>query len=36
VQTHVKNVLGKLGVHSKVEAFGAAWRAGLVLSSRSA
>jgi DNA-binding NarL/FixJ family response regulator len=36
VQTHVKNVLGKLGVHSKVEAVGAAWRAGLALSSRSA
>ncbi len=36
VQTHVKNVLGKLGVHSKVEAVGAAWRAGLVLASRSA
>lgn len=36
VQTHVKNVLGKLGVHSKVEAVGAAWRAGLAFSSRSA
>jgi DNA-binding NarL/FixJ family response regulator len=36
VQTHVKNVLGKLGVHSKVEALGTAWRAGLTLSSRSA
>ena len=36
VQTHVKNVLGKLGVHSKVEAFGAAWRAGLVAASRTA
>jgi two-component system nitrate/nitrite response regulator NarL len=36
VQTHVKNILGKLGVHSKVEAVGAAWRAGLALSSRSA
>lgn len=36
VQTHVKNVLGKLGVHSKVEAVGTAWRAGLALSSRSA
>jgi DNA-binding NarL/FixJ family response regulator len=36
VQTHVKNLLGKLGVHSKVEAVGTAWRAGHVLSSRSA
>jgi DNA-binding NarL/FixJ family response regulator len=36
VQTHVRNVLGKLGVHSKVEAVGTAWRAGLTLSSRSA
>jgi DNA-binding NarL/FixJ family response regulator len=36
VQTHVKNVLSKLGVHSKVEAVGTAWRAGLTLTSRSA
>ncbi|MDQ4108509.1 MAG: response regulator transcription factor [Actinomycetota bacterium] len=36
VQTHVKNVLAKLGVHSKVEAVGAAWRTGLTLTSRSA
>jgi two-component system nitrate/nitrite response regulator NarL len=36
VQTHVKNILGKLGVHSKVEAVGAAWRAGLATSARSA
>ena len=36
VQTHVKNVLCKLGVHSKVEAVGTAWRAGLTLTSRSA
>lgn len=36
VQTHVKNILAKLGVHSKVEAVGTAWRAGLTLSSRSA
>lgn len=36
VQTHVKNILGKLGVHSKVEAVGAAWRAGLAPSARSA
>ena len=36
VQTHVKNVLGKIGVHSKVEAVGTAWRTGLAVSSRSA
>ncbi|MGI8615198.1 MAG: LuxR C-terminal-related transcriptional regulator [Actinomycetota bacterium] len=36
VQTHVKNILSKLGVHSKVEAVGTAWRAGLTLTSRSA
>jgi DNA-binding NarL/FixJ family response regulator len=36
VQTHVKNILAKLGVHSKVEAVGTAWRAGLALSARSA
>ena len=36
VQTHVKNILGKLGVHSKVEALGAAWRGGLALGARSA
>jgi DNA-binding NarL/FixJ family response regulator len=36
VQTHVKNILSKLGVHSKVEAVGAAWRAGLALGARSA
>jgi DNA-binding NarL/FixJ family response regulator len=36
VQTHVKNILGKLGVHSKVEALGAAWRGGLVVGARSA
>jgi two-component system nitrate/nitrite response regulator NarL len=35
VETHVKNILTKLGVHSKVEALGAAWRGGLV-SARSA
>jgi DNA-binding NarL/FixJ family response regulator len=29
VQSHVKNVLSKLGVHSKLEAVGLAWRAGL-------
>jgi DNA-binding NarL/FixJ family response regulator len=36
VQSHVKNILGKLGVHSQVEAVGAAWRAGLAVASRSA
>jgi len=36
VQTHVKNILGKLGVHSKVEAVGMAWRGGLALDVRSA
>jgi DNA-binding NarL/FixJ family response regulator len=30
VQSHVKNVLGKLGVHSKVEAVRMAWRCGAV------
>ncbi len=29
VQSHVKNVLAKLGVHSKVEAVRLAWRHGL-------
>ena len=36
VQTHVRNILMKLGVHSKVEAVGAAWRTGLTVGSRSA
>jgi DNA-binding NarL/FixJ family response regulator len=36
VQTHVRNILAKLGVHSKVEAVGAAWRTGLAVGSRSA
>jgi DNA-binding NarL/FixJ family response regulator len=36
VQTHVRNILGKLGVHSRVEAVGVAWRGGLVLDARSA
>lgn len=36
VQTHVKNILCKLRVHSKVEAIGAAWRCGVVLGARSA
>ena len=30
VQSHVKNVLAKLGVHSKIEAVRLAWRDGLV------
>jgi len=30
VQSHVKNVLAKLGVHSKVEAVRIAWRCGAV------
>jgi len=29
VQSHVKSILAKLGVHSKVEAVTLAWRAGL-------
>ena len=36
VNTHVKNILGKLGVHSKVEAVGVAWRGGLGLGARTA
>ena len=36
VETHVKNILSKLRVHSKVEALGAAWRGGLVVEPRSA
>ena len=36
VQTHVRNILARLGVHSKVEAIGAAWRTGLTVGSRSA
>ena len=36
VETHVKNILSKLRVHSKVEALGAAWRGGLVAEPRSA
>jgi DNA-binding NarL/FixJ family response regulator len=36
VQSHVKNILAKLGVHSKVEAVRMAWRYGLGSSSRSA
>ncbi len=30
VQSHVKNLLAKLGVHSKVEAVRLAWRSGAV------
>jgi DNA-binding CsgD family transcriptional regulator len=30
VQSHVKNVLAKLGVHSKVEAVRLAWRFGAI------
>jgi DNA-binding NarL/FixJ family response regulator len=36
VQSHVKNILAKLGVHSKVEAVTLAWRAGLVPASHTA
>jgi DNA-binding NarL/FixJ family response regulator len=36
VQSHVKNLLAKLGVHSKVEAVTFAWRLGVSASSRSA
>jgi DNA-binding NarL/FixJ family response regulator len=36
VQSHVKNILAKLGVHSKVEAVTMAWRFGLGTVSRSA
>jgi DNA-binding NarL/FixJ family response regulator len=36
VQSHVKNILGKLGVHSKVEAVSVAWRSGFALDARSA
>ena len=36
VETHVKNILTKLRVHSKVEALGAAWRGGLFAEPRSA
>lgn len=36
VQSHVKNILAKLGVHSKVEAVRIAWRHGLASTSRSA
>jgi two-component system, NarL family, nitrate/nitrite response regulator NarL len=36
VQSHVKSILAKLGVHSKVEAVTLAWRHGIVEISRSA
>jgi DNA-binding NarL/FixJ family response regulator len=36
VQSHVKNILSKLGVHSKVDAVRLAWRAGLGPSTRTA
>jgi two-component system nitrate/nitrite response regulator NarL len=36
VQSHVKNILAKLGVHSKVEAVTLAWRLGLGSVTRSA
>jgi DNA-binding NarL/FixJ family response regulator len=36
VQSHVKSILAKLGVHSKVEAVTFAWRSGLAASTRSA
>ena len=34
VQTHVKSILAKLGVHSKIEAVTLAWRSGLAPSPR--
>jgi DNA-binding NarL/FixJ family response regulator len=34
VQSHVKNVLGKLGLHSKVEAVRLVWREGLAVAHR--
>ena len=36
VQSHVKSILAKLGVHSKIEAVTMAWRHGLAPASRSA
>jgi DNA-binding NarL/FixJ family response regulator len=36
VQSHVKSILSKLGVHSKIEAVTLAWRHGLAPASRSA
>jgi DNA-binding NarL/FixJ family response regulator len=36
VQSHVKNILSKLGLHSKVEAVTLAWRSGLASAGRTA
>jgi two-component system nitrate/nitrite response regulator NarL len=36
VQSHVKSILAKLGVHSKIEAVTMAWRFGLATASRPA
>ncbi|MEW6059123.1 MAG: response regulator transcription factor [Actinomycetota bacterium] len=36
VQSHVKSILAKLGVHSKIEAVTLAWRHGLTAASRTA
>jgi two-component system nitrate/nitrite response regulator NarL len=36
VQSHVKNILAKLGVHSKIEAVTLAWRHGLTGDARTA
>ena len=36
VQSHVKSILAKLGVHSKIEAVTMAWRHGLAVTPRSA
>jgi DNA-binding NarL/FixJ family response regulator len=36
VQSHVKNILSKLGVHSKIEAVTLAWRHGLAAETRTA
>jgi DNA-binding NarL/FixJ family response regulator len=36
VQSHVKNILAKLGVHSKIEAVTLAWRHGLTHDARTA
>lgn len=36
VQSHVKNILSKLGVHSKIEAVTLAWRYGLATETRTA
>jgi two-component system nitrate/nitrite response regulator NarL len=36
VQSHVKSILSKLGVHSKIEAVTLAWRHGLAPATRTA